>query len=70
MRKNLRLKRLLNGICGIFPLMHKNAFGRKLEQFHQDQYKIEVEKETQVCQIHKYLDNLKKHLPMKAVYMV
>ena len=60
------IKKRSKGIYGFFPLMHRNASGRKLEQFHQGQCAAVRETETEACRIHKFPGNLKKYLPKKA----
>jgi len=48
--------------------MHRSASGRKREQFHQGQCVVEAKTEIEACQIHKYLDNLRKYLPKKRLW--
>lgn len=51
-------------------MIHRNAFGRNPEQFHQGQCGVVRETETDVCQIHKFPGNLKNNLQKKADCMV
>lgn len=50
--------------------MHRNASGRKREQFHQGQYIVVRETGTEVCRNHKFPGNQKKYLPKKADCML
>lgn len=63
------IKKRSKGIYGFFPLMHRNASGRKLEQFHQGQCAVVRETKTEeVCRIHKFLDNLKNICQIKLKF--
>lgn len=50
--------------------MRRNVSERKQEQVHQGQCAVVRVRETEACQIHKYLGKLKKYLPKKADCMV
>ena len=50
-------------------LMHRNDSVSESRITHQDRCLIEEVIETQVCQIYKFLGNLKKYLTMKVDYM-
>lgn len=58
-------KKRLKGIYGFCLLVHRNASGRKREQFHQGQYTVVRETGTEVCRNHNFPGNQKKYLPKK-----
>jgi len=47
--------------------MHRNASGKKQEQFHQGQCGFGEARETEACQIHKYPGNLKNICQRKLI---
>ncbi len=63
-------KKHSKGIYGIFLWMHRNASGRRQEQFHQGQCDVVRGRGTGVCRIHKFPGKLQKYLPKKADCMV